>query len=384
MTRVTAGWIAAFTVVLGCASAARAQVERVWLSHGSSTPDTVVVSWMTQTPGDSTVHFARTDGEEQTRRIDGERTLHHVEIPVERGERYTYQVSTGDQRSRAAEFRALPEDILRVAVVANWQGRPDLGAIEANDVHLLLTAGDNISNIHGSCGAGNEGCVHPYAELVDRYPELLRSTLFMPVLGNHDKEVRPRGAEPPEEPVYDIEATAFRRFFALPGDEWKWHFDVPEFGLRLIALDLNHVSDAGTTWQACRAFDEDSTQFKWYRELMAESDQPFVVTVYNEKHSTVRHLAKGGWGEMVRGSRLALTGFGHFAERAEPKGVTQVNTSLQGEGDRYPDPESQFIESQNNYVLLTFDGEAGTMVVELKNLAGESLDRTVFERDVAE
>ena len=57
--------------------------------------------------------------------------------------------------------------------------------------------------------------------------------------------------DPPQEPVYDVNATAFRTFFELPDDEWKWHFDVPGFDVRFIALDLNHTSDMGTTWQAC-------------------------------------------------------------------------------------------------------------------------------------
>jgi hypothetical protein len=76
-------------------------------------------------------------------------------------------------------------------------------------------------------------------------------------IGNHDKEIRPRGSKPPEEPVYDINATAFRRFFELPGDEWKWHFDIPDFDVRFVALDLNHISDFGTTWQACHSFKKD-------------------------------------------------------------------------------------------------------------------------------
>ena len=54
--------------------------------------------------------------------------------------------------------------------------------------------------------------------------------------------------QPPAEPVYDVGATAFRTFFALPGDGWKWHFDVPAFGVRFVALDLNHIQDRGTTW----------------------------------------------------------------------------------------------------------------------------------------
>ncbi|MGZ0175018.1 MAG: metallophosphoesterase, partial [Planctomycetales bacterium] len=156
------------------------------------------------------------------------------------------------QSSKDATFKAYPTDVLRVAVAADWQGLPDLSVIIKDDVHLLLTAGDNISNTHQLCGAGNKECVKPYARLIDRYPELFRSTPFMPVLGNHDKEIRPRGSKPPDEPVYDIDATAFRRFFELPDDEWKWYFDVPGFDVRFAALDLNHISDFGTTWQGAR------------------------------------------------------------------------------------------------------------------------------------
>ncbi len=40
-------------------------------------------------------------------------------------------------------------------------------------------------------------------------------------------------------PVYDVGATAFRNFFALPGKEWCWTLDVPTFGVRFIAPDLD-------------------------------------------------------------------------------------------------------------------------------------------------
>ena len=103
--------------------------------------------------------------------------------------------------------------MLRVAIAADWQGLPDLSAIKQDDVHLLLTAGDNISSIHQLCGAGNKDCVKPYARLIDRYPELFRSVPFMPALGNHDKEMRSRGSKPPEQAVYDIDATAFPSIF---------------------------------------------------------------------------------------------------------------------------------------------------------------------------
>ena len=110
----------------------------------------------------------------------------------------------------------------------------------------------------------------------------------MPVLGNHDKEVRPRGDAPPQEPVYDVNATAFRTFFELPDDEWKWHFDVPGFDVRFIALDLNHISDMGTTWQACHPFAAGSEQFEWYDRLTQRTDRRFVVTLYNEQNANIR------------------------------------------------------------------------------------------------
>ena len=65
--------------------------------------------------------------------------------------------------------------------------------------------------------------------------------------------------------MYDVDATAFRTFFPLPGDGWKWHFDLPDFRVRFVALDLNHISDRGTTWQTCHDFGPDSEQFRWYR-----------------------------------------------------------------------------------------------------------------------
>lgn len=246
-----------------------------------------------------------------------------------------------------------------------------------DDPHLLLTAGDNVPSIHESCGAGNEDCIKPYVELIDRYPKLFRSTLFMPVLGNHDKQIRPRGDEPPEKSVYDIDATAFRRFFELPGDEWKWQFEIPGFDIRFVALDLNHISDMGTTWQACHPFDKESEQFQWYRDVMNDSDRQFTVTLYNERNASVRRPEHGAWGEMISEGTLAITGFGYFAERAEADGVTYYNTSLNA-GNQYPDPHSKFLAGKPSYILLTLTKEPLEMTAEMKGLDGVVLDRKVF------
>jgi len=358
---------------------ASAEITRVWLTYRTTDPGQIVVNWETAEPGNSVVRFGLSRDYTETVTVDEAATLHHVEIPLaKRDATYHYRVFTGDQASGDATFKAYPTDMLRVAVVANWQSKPDLDAIQRDDVHLLMTAGDNIDCLHRRCGVGVTECTKPYGELIDRYPELFRSTPFMPVLGNHDREIRPRGPKPPAEPVYDIEATAFRKFFELPGDEWKWHFDMADFGVRFVALDLNHISDMGTTWQTCHPFAKNSAQYQWYEKLMHGPNPPLVVTLYNERNASVRAQVGDSWGTMLRRGTIAITGFGYFAERAELDGFTCYNTSLSGQGDQYPDPKSQFLAGENSYVLLSLTKNPLKMVVELKGLEGQVLDRREF------
>ena len=191
---------------------AAGDIERIWLTHKANDSNKIVVNWTTDEPGDSVVRYGLTANYSENVRIDENTTLHHVEIPLKhRDTLYHYSVSTGDHHSADATFKAYPTDVLRVAVVANWQGKPDLSAIVKDDVHLLLTAGDNIARLWDRCRTCNKDCIKPYAEFIDAYPKLFRSTPFLPVLGNHDREIRPRGDKPPVEPVYDVDATAFRR-----------------------------------------------------------------------------------------------------------------------------------------------------------------------------
>lgn len=356
-----------------------AEIERIWLTHKTNDPSKIVVNWRTDEPGDSVVRYGLSKEYGETVRIDESTTLHHVEIPLkDRDTIYHYSVSTGDQHSADATFKAYPTNVLRVAVVADWQGKPDLSAIMKEDVHLLLTAGDNIARLWDKCGEGKKDCIKPYAELIDAYPELFRSTPSMPVLGNHDREIRPRGNKPPAEPVYDVDATAFRRFFELPDDEWKWHFDLPKFDLRFVALDFNHTSDFGTTWQTCHAFNEKSDQFKWYEKLM-EKPPGFVVTLYNERSASIRNKAGGKWHDLFRRGTCCITGFGFYAERAEADGFPYYNTSLNGRGNQYPDPQSKFLAGEDSYILLTVKRD-GPLTVEIKSLKNKLLDRQEFER----
>jgi hypothetical protein len=358
---------------------AHSKIERIWLTYRANTPSSIVVSWETETPENSTVRYRAGNDPEQRISVDGNATLHHVEIPIDKKDVvYHYSVHSGSMSSLVHTFKGLPTSEFRVAVAANWQRRPALDAILKDDIHLLLTAGDNINNTWQQGGAGTKECTTPYSDLIDAYPALFRSVPFMPVLGNHDKEFRPRGSTPPDTPVYDIEATAFRKFFELPDEEWKWHFDVPEFDIRFIALDLNHISDMGTTWQACHPFHRGSSQYEWYMSLMGSPKQRFIVTLYNEKNSSVRRQEDSSWQKMLENGTVCISGFGYFAEKAVRGDFVYYNTSLSGTGDKYPDPNSVLLLSEHNYILMTLEAKPSRMVVEMKDLTGKTLDKSVY------
>lgn len=361
-------------------SVSAAEIERIWLTHKSNQPDKIVVNWLTEQPGDSVVSFGLSPEAMENVQLKEATTLHHVEIPLKhQNATYHYKVKTGNRQSAVNTFKAYPTDTLRVAIVADWQSKPDLSSLLNENVHLLLTAGDNISNLWQTCGAGQPACIKPYINLIDTYPELFRSTPFMPILGNHDREIHPRGKTRPAHAVYDVEATAFRRFFELPDEEWKWHFDLPEFDLRFIGLDFNHISDFGTTWQTCHPFDRESVQYRWYESLTTKAPGK-IVTLYNERNANIRSQLKGGWHKLFQRGTICVTGFGYYAERAELDGLTYYNTSLSGTGTQYADPHSRFLAGKDSYLLLTCDRSAGTMTVELKSLKNEVLDRQTFPK----
>src|SRR5690606_6663405 len=86
--------------------AARAgDITRVWLTHNTNDPSRIVVSWMSDKPGDSVVQFGPTADYGQTIRKVERTTLHHVEIPLTEGtDVYHYTVRSGDQRSADFAF----------------------------------------------------------------------------------------------------------------------------------------------------------------------------------------------------------------------------------------------------------------------------------------
>lgn len=367
-----------FCMLFTPATISAAEIQHIWLTHRSHQPDKIVVNWSTSLPGNSIVNFGLTADSMQMLKIEENTTLHHVEIPLTAHDTiFHYRVQTGQQHSEIATFKAYPTDSLRVAIVADWQSRPDLTSLLKDDVHLLLTAGDNISNLWQTCGPGKPDCIQPYLKLIGAYPELLRSTPFMPILGNHDREVYPRGKKPPEHAVYDVDATAFRHFFELPDEEWKWKFDIPDFKIRFAGLDFNHISDIGTTWQTCHPLDRNSEQYRWY-ESITQDHPGHLVTLYNERNASMRNQLQGDWRRLFQRGTLCVTGFGYFAERAEVDGITYYNSSLSGTGTQYADPHTKFLTGKDSYLLLTCDRNSGELTVKLKSLKNEVLDLQRF------
>jgi len=359
-----------------CFHIARAEDPRIWLTHRTNDPAKLCVNWLTDAPGESIVHFGDTPELGKSERLADNVTLHHVEIPFGEGDApLHYAVETAGKRSSVAVVKRYGGAELRAAVVADWQGRPDLTALRRDEPHLLFIAGDQVYSLHELCGHGVKDCVKPFAALVARYPELFRSTPVMPVLGNHDREIRPRGPQPPVDPVYDVEATAWRAFYPLPDEGWKWRFEIPGFEARFLALDLSHTQDQGTTWETNHPFTSDSVQFRWYAEQIARRDRRFVITLMNERNATMRGYQKGVWTPLFRQGSAVVSGFGYFAERAELDGIPYFNTAL-GAGAKYPDPHSKFFASEASYLLLRLPRGGKSFSAELKNLPGAVLDRS--------
>src|SRR5207244_13640820 len=92
--------LASVAIVLFVASPASAQVERIWLTHRTNDPSKLVVNWTTKSPGDSKVRFGPSKEYGQEVHVPGNKTLHHVEIPVAKKDTEVhYSVSSGEQVS---------------------------------------------------------------------------------------------------------------------------------------------------------------------------------------------------------------------------------------------------------------------------------------------
>ncbi len=318
------------------------------------------------------------NGKERCVQVKSETTLHHVGIPLaKRNVLYHYRVTTGNEESQTFTFKGYPSarHKLRVAVVGDWQTDVDLSQLVSDNPHLLLTVGDNVPNLYQLCQDGNDECIEPFLNLIDSAPGLFRTTPFMPILGNHDKQIRDRGVKYPSQPVYDIDATVFRKFFELPDDEWKWIFNISDFDVSFVALDLNHISDFGTTWQTCHDFHLGSEQMIWYQTIMKNNQMKHIITLHNERNQAMRYQENGEWNKLFQEGSAVITGYGHYSERAEVDGFPYFNTSLKA-GNIYPDEFSKVLHAVNGYILLTFTKRA--FQIEMKSLDGEIIDRSFW------
>lgn len=372
----------AIAAALLAAPSSHAKVERIWMTHQSPDNSKICISWETTDPGDSVVEFGASPQLGESAKVSGSRTLHHVEIPIPRKDvTYQYRVRSGDQVSEVNTFKSYPSKLLRIAVVANIRADAKLSfaAIKKDDPHLLVSAGDTAMQYQFATQADKEA-TKSHSTAIDTQADLFKSTPFMVSLGNLDRKIRPNGLSM-EEPGYDIEATGYRKFFALPGKEWIWAWDIPDFDLRLISVDMSHTGDFGKPNQACNAFDKDSEQFKWFEETMNGTKAGFVITMFGETGGTVRRHAEGGWKRVIEKGTLAISGECYHAERTEVDGVTYYNSSVRGNGSFGHDPQAAFSDKSASYQLLTLDREAGTLKAELKALDdGRVLDSKTFRK----
>lgn len=372
-----------FFALAGLAASATAQVEAVWLTSRCGSPEKTAVSWKSASPGPSRVCYGADAACGAEAWDTGTDVVHRVEIPTPvRGATVFYRVETGDQKSETLSFRTCPGDGVRVAVVGDWgyANRPDLTALKVDRPHVLVTAGDNVGQIVSKSRPGDKANIAPFVGLIKSEQALFASTLFMPTLGNHDKQIGERGATRPAPgaAVYDVDATAYLRMFALPDAGWRWAFSIPQADAVFFSLDIEHVSDLGTGWQTCHDYRAGSEQYRWYDEQTGRCDAGFVVTLLNER-SSCRGLEKGAWGRLFERGTLAITGFGYFAERAvEDGGFPYYNTCAAKAGDAYRDAKSVVFESCANYMLLTFERAKGTLTVDLKRLDGAVIDRQTY------
>ena len=358
-----------------------AEVSRVWLTHQSPDPSKVVVSWQTAEPGPSVVEFGTSAALGEMVSVEGSRTLHHVEIPLsEKDTVYHYRVRSGSQESAVATFKGYPTKELRIGVVANLRAdaKIDLSALRKDDVHLFLSSGDTAMQ-YQFCEENQPECVGSHGTLVDTQAELFRSTPFLPTLGNLDRKIRPK-SDGPENPAYEIAATAYRSFFALPGKEWIWSFAIPDFDLQLVSVDMNHTGDFGTPDQSCHPFGADSEQLAWYRGVMEATKAGQVVTLFGETGSRVRNHAGGEWKRLIAKGTMAISGEAYHAERTMVDGLPYYNTSVRGNGTFGVDPEHDFIDPAGGYLLLTLDRASGRMKVTVKALDGRILDEQTIEK----
>jgi len=351
------------------------------LSFKTNTPSHLVINWQSSEPGNSKVYLMVGDVEIFSTNIDEKVIIHHVEVPLKQTDvEYKYFVRTNSEKSKWNIFRGMPTKTpLKVAVFADWgfASDADISGVLHEKPAFVATCGDNIPSLFEYGEQGNIHCVESYLKLVDAHPELFSHIPFMPALGNHDKQLFPRGPKPPADyMVYDTISTAFTEFFELPDDEWKWSFEIPHFNIQFLTLDLNHIKDIGGNWQTCRTYDVNSKQYKWYKNKIESSEYTYKITLINANNPLIRRAENGIWNDALENSTAVISGSGYYAEVSKPTETLYFNSSLIA-GDVYADPIAIVTKKEPSYVLLICNPD--NLTISLKNLnSGKNIYSKTF------
>ncbi len=346
------------------------KITRIWLSFKTNIPTHLVISWQSHEPGNSAV-ILKTDNKEVFSVTQNDNvTIHHIEVPLLQTDvEYKYRVSTNNQKSEWLTFQGMPtKKPLKIVVFADWgfAGDANISNVLNEKPAIIITAGDNVPSLFEYGKKGNVHCIESYLKLIDAHPELFNHFPFMPTLGNHDKQLYPRGPKPPENyMIYDTAATAFTEFFELPADEIRWSFEIPNYDIKFLSIDLNHIRDVETNWQTCKSFHLNSNLFKWYKYAINSSESTFNITINNSDNPLIRKVENGIWEEPLEKNTAVITGSGYYAEVAQPNKTLYINTSLIA-GDVYADPGAIITTSVRSYVLLTCSND--NLKISLKNL----------------
>ena len=205
------------------------EITRIWLSFKTNTPSHLIINWQSSEPGNSKVYLMIGETEFFSTNIDEKVIIHHVEVPLKQTNvEYKYMVRTNSQKSKWNTFQGMPTKTpLKIAIFANWgfAAYADISGVLNEKPAFIATCGDNISSLFEYGKQGNIHCVESYLKLVDAHPELFNHIPFMPALGNHDKQLFPRGSKPPANyMIYDTLSTAFTKFFELPDGRMEMEF----------------------------------------------------------------------------------------------------------------------------------------------------------------
>ncbi len=371
-------YFASIIIVILNFNNATAQIRQVWMTHRSHQPDKIVISWLSEDPGNSIVRYGTSPACENFSVNEDNTLLHHVEIPIpEKDVVYYYSVRTGEQESPVKSFRGYPTDTLRIAITADFLHQHDISPILEDDIHLFITAGDHLRwGLHSYCKP-EDGlnilpvCNEAWANFVDYASGILSVTPFMPGLGNHDRQIRPRTDTCTARGImaYDTTAAAYRNFFELPGREWLWYFDIPEFGIRFITVDDAHYLNQGDVLQASHSLAGGAEQTIWFDSVLEHSkDIPFIIVLHNTVNSILRNADHGRWEKRLEQCTITVSGYGYYAEREVYKGKTYYNVSSTGDGPYYGEIRNGYRGQSDNYLLLTFVRGETMMKAELKSL----------------